>query len=113
MKMPNKFILLSLCFISAGMVLSSCDSRKHTAGSATPNTTVGAAIDDSVITTKVKSALLADATVKGMDIKVETHQGVAQLSGFVDSQAQVDRAVQIARGVEGVKDVENKMTVKK
>ncbi len=113
MKIPNKFILLSLCFISVGVVLSSCDKRQQNTGSATPNTTVGTTIDDSVITTKVKSALLADASVKGMDPKVETHQGVVQLSGFVDSQAQLDRAVQIARGVQGVKDVENKMTVKK
>ncbi|WON73391.1 BON domain-containing protein [Nitrosospira sp. Is2] len=75
-------------------------------------TTVGTTIDDSTITTKVKSALLADADVKGLDIKVETNKGEVQLSGFVDSQAQIDRAISIARGVEGVKNVDNKMTLK-
>lgn len=113
MKMLNKFILISACLIGAAVVLNGCDNRQQATGSATPNATVGTTIDDSVITTKVKSTLLADASVKGMDAKVETHQGVVQLSGFVDNQAQLDRAVQIARGVEGVKDVENKMTVKK
>jgi hyperosmotically inducible protein len=75
-------------------------------------TTVGTTIDDSTITTKVKSALLADADVKGLDIKVETNKGEVQLSGFVDSQVQIDRAVSIARGVEGVNNVQNKMTLK-
>ena len=72
---------------------------------------VGAEIDDGVITTKVKSALLADDTVKGLDINVDTAQGVVRLSGAVDSQAQVDMATQIAKGVEGVKDVQSELTV--
>ena len=72
---------------------------------------VGAEIDDGVITTKVKSALLADDTVKGLDIIVDTAQGVVRLSGAVDSQAQVDMATQIAKGVEGVKDVQSELTV--
>ena len=72
---------------------------------------VGAEIDDGVITTKVKSALLADDTVKGLDINVDTAQGVVRLSGAVDSQAQVDMATQIAKGVEAVKDVQSELTV--
>jgi hyperosmotically inducible protein len=80
---------------------------------ATPRpTTVGTKIDDGVVTTKVKSALIADPDVKGLDIKVETRKGEVQLSGFVDSQAQVDRAVQIASGVEGVNAIDNKMSLK-
>ena len=72
---------------------------------------VGAQIDDGVITTKVKSALLADATVKGLDINVDTNQGTVRLSGAVDSQAQVDMATQIAKSVEGVQDVQSELTV--
>ena len=64
---------------------------------------MGTDIDDSTITTKVKSALLADADVKSFDIKVETRKGEVQLSGFVDNQAQIDRAIAVAKGVEGVK----------
>lgn len=71
------------------------------------------AIDDSVITTKAKSALLADTTVKGTDINVETNRGVVSLSGMVDSEGQRDRAASIVRGIDGVKSVDNKMTVKR
>jgi hyperosmotically inducible periplasmic protein len=74
---------------------------------------VGTRIDDSVITAKVKSELLADPAVKGLDAKVETYNGIVQLSGFVDSQAQMDRAIEIARAVNGVNGVENKMNIKK
>jgi len=74
--------------------------------------TMGDKVDDGVITTKVKSALLADDTVKGLDINVDTAQGVVSLSGTVDSQAQIDKATQLAKGVEGVKDVQNQLTVK-
>jgi hyperosmotically inducible protein len=79
---------------------------------APPPTTLGTQIDDSVVTTKVKSALLADPDVKGFEIKVETRKGEVQLSGFVDSQTQIDRAVDLARRVDGVTRVENNMTLK-
>lgn len=73
---------------------------------------VGTAIDDTVVTTSVKSALLADADTKSFDVKVETRKGVVMLSGFVDNQMQVDRANTVAKGVAGVAGVENSMTVK-
>lgn len=74
--------------------------------------TMGAKIDDGITTTKVKAALLADSAVKGTAIDVETREGVVQLSGFVDSQAQIDRALQLARGVDGVQKVDNGLSVK-
>ncbi len=77
------------------------------------STTVGAKMDDGITTTKVKAALLADSSVKGTDINVETQRGVVQLSGFVDSQGQVDRALQLAQGVQGVTKVDNELKVKK
>jgi hyperosmotically inducible protein len=73
---------------------------------------VGTDIDDTVVTTKVKSALLGDDDVKGFDIKVETRKGMVMLSGFVDNQTQIDRALTVARGVEGVKGTENSITVR-
>jgi hyperosmotically inducible protein len=78
-------------------------------GSATP----GNAVDDGIITTKVKSALLADPSVKSFDIAVVTRKGEVQLSGFVDNQAQIDQAVAIANKVEGVASIGNQMTIKK
>jgi hypothetical protein len=50
--------------------------------------------------------------VKGLDVKVETDKAVVQLSGFVASQAQIDKAVEVAKGVRGVREVQNKMSVK-
>lgn len=72
----------------------------------------GEYIDDSVITTKIKTQLATDDFLKSFEISVETRKGIVQLSGFVDSQRAVDRAGQIARGVDGVKDVKNDLIVK-
>ncbi|MBA3582167.1 MAG: BON domain-containing protein [Gammaproteobacteria bacterium] len=76
------------------------------------NVSIGNKIDDSVITTKVKTALMGDDTVKGADITVDTSKGEVQLSGFVNNKTQIERAIQVARTVEGVQNVLNKMTVK-
>ena len=75
--------------------------------------TVGNAVDDSIVTTKVKSALLADPAVKSFDIAIVTRKGEVQLSGYVDNQAQINRAIDIARGVEGVQSINNEMSIKK
>lgn len=72
----------------------------------------GEYIDDSVITTKVKSEIFEEPGLKSAEINVETFKGVVQLSGFVTSQANIDKAVQVARAVKGVKSVKNDMRVK-
>jgi hyperosmotically inducible periplasmic protein len=116
MNMHNKLLVLTVTLISA-LSIAACgktEEKVATPGAPKPEaeTTVGTTIDDSAITTKVKSALLADDGVKGLDIKVETNKGEVQLSGFVDNQIQIDRATAVARGVEGVKNVINNMTLK-
>ena len=77
-----------------------------------PPITIGTEIDDALVTTRVKSALLGDNDIKGFDIRVETRKGMVQLSGFVDNQIQVGRALAAARAVEGAAGVENRMTLK-
>jgi len=72
----------------------------------------GQYVDDSVITTQVKTQLANDDFLKSFQISVETYQGVVQLSGFVDSQQAVDKAGQITRSVDGVKSVKNNLIVK-
>jgi osmotically-inducible protein OsmY len=72
----------------------------------------GEYIDDSVITTKIKTQLAADDFLKSFQISVESRKGIVQLSGFVDSQNAVNKAGEIARGVEGVKSVRNDLIVK-
>jgi hyperosmotically inducible protein len=72
----------------------------------------GEYVDDSVITTKVKSLIAADDFLKSFQISVETYKGIVQLSGFVSSQNLVDKAGEIARSVKGVKSVKNNLIVK-
>lgn len=81
------------------------------AGSATQEST-GEYIDDTWITTKVKASLVDDPDVKAREVNVETFKGVVQLSGFVESQEAMARAVEIAAGIEGVTSVRNNMTIK-
>ncbi len=72
----------------------------------------GEYLDDSVITTKVKAEIFNEASLKSSEINVETFKGVVQLSGFVNSQANINKAVEVARKVKGVKSVTNSMRVK-
>jgi len=69
-------------------------------------------VDDSVITTKVKSLLAQDDFLKSFQISVETFKGTVQLSGFVNSQRAVDKAVDITKSVKGVKSIKNDLIVK-
>lgn len=82
-----------------------CASTQHASGT-------GEKFDDTVITGKVKAAILAEPTLKSAEINVETFKGVVQLSGFVSSQASVNRAIVLARNVNGVASVKNDMLVK-
>ncbi|MDC8760489.1 BON domain-containing protein [Janthinobacterium fluminis] len=72
----------------------------------------GEYIDDTFITTKVKAALVNDPELKAREINVETFKGTVQLSGFVSSREEINKAVQVARGVKGVTEVKNSMIVK-
>jgi BON domain len=72
----------------------------------------GEYVDDTVITTKVKAAIFAEPTLKSAEINVETFKGTVQLSGFVNSQADISKAVAVTRGVAGVKSVKNDMRLK-
>lgn len=102
---------LALAF-AASALISGCDGGVGTKGAPVAGTTVGNEIDDSVVTTRVRSALLANTEVKSFDIKVDTRKGNVQLSGFIDTQARIDQAVALVLQVEGVKGVENGMTLK-
>lgn len=95
------------------ILVGGCSKPADETGMPPPSTTVGTEIDDSVVTTRVKSALLADPDIKSFDFKVETRKGEVQLNGFVDNQSQIDRAIETARGIEGVRSVRNEMSIKK
>lgn len=94
--------LVLVMFIAALVACASTSKQSST----------GEYVDDSVITTKVKTLLAEDDFLKSFQIGVETYKGVVQLSGFVDSQKAVDKAVEITRTVKGVESVKNDLVVK-
>ena len=94
--------LISAALLSAGALFVAGCAHHHG-----HERTGGEVIDDASITTKVKSALLAEKDVNSFDIKVKTFDGTVQLSGFVDSQWQIDKAVQVAAAISGVQKVKN------
>jgi osmotically-inducible protein OsmY len=104
MKKRNIFIrCFMIIMLTATFVACASTSKQESTGEY---------VDDSVITTKVKSLLAADDFLKSFEISVETYKGTVQLSGFVSSQQAVDKAGQITRGVKGVKSVKNDLIVK-
>lgn len=100
--MNLKTLLVAAMLSSSPFIVVGCASDGH-------ERSAGTVIDDSTITAKVKSELLAQKDVNSMDIKVQTFNGTVQLSGFVDSQWQIDKAVQIASAVDGVQHVTNNL----
>lgn len=119
MRHGNKKIILSAWIMSSAVIfIAGCDSKvEERAGDNNTNTnrseaSVGMAVDDSVITAKVKSRMLSDPIMKGLGADVETVNGTVQLSGFVENKSQMERAIEIAHDVEGVKSVENKMSIR-
>jgi len=72
----------------------------------------GEYIDDTAITTSVKAAIFNDPYLKSAEINVETFKGVVQLTGFVSSKSEINRAVAVSRSVKGVRAVKNSMIVK-
>lgn len=113
-KLHYPLVLSLLVATGAALAVIGCSRQDVDDGktAAAPPTTVGMEIDDTVVTTRVKSALIEDQYTKGFDIKVETRKGVVQLTGFVDNRTQADRAVALASAVEGTKSVVDGMMIK-
>lgn len=103
--MNLKILVSAIVLGCSAVTLVGCAHQGH-------ERTTGERIDDATVTTLVKSALLQEKDVKSFDIKVETFDGVVQLAGFVDSQWQIDKAVQVASAVNGVKRVRNDLVHK-
>jgi len=91
--------------VAASLVAAGCASTPR-------QESFGEGVDDSVITTKVKALYVEDKTVSALNVNVETFKGTVQLSGFANSQTEINRAVEIARGVKGVATVKNDIRLK-
>ena len=103
MKLANRFLTFVFALLLA--TLFGC------AGTSTKEGT-GEYVDDTVITTKVKAAIFNEPSLKSAEINVETFKGTVQLTGFVNSRADINKAVEVARGVAGVTSVRNDMRLK-
>jgi len=103
MQLFNRFTNLFLIIILVSLLGCASTAKKEGTGEY---------IDDSVITTKVKAEFVKDKSLKATEINVETFKGVVQLSGFVNSQADINKAVEVARSVKGVTSVKNDMRLK-
>jgi len=100
----NRIIKFLACLVLVA-AFTGCASTEH-------QSSTGGYVDDTVITAKVKAAVLNDPTLKVMQINVETFKGEVQLSGFVDSATNVNKAETVARNVKGVVRVKNDLIVK-
>lgn len=113
MKTHSTLTLIAVGVISVGALFATgCSKTEIPVSTPAAATTVGTEIDDTVVTASVKSALLGDADIKSFDFQVETRKGEVQLSGFALNQSQIDRAIELTRAVKGVKDVQNKLSLK-
>lgn len=114
MRIPNRPTPLAAALtITLLLTITACSKSADPPSAPVAKTSIGTEIDDSVVTANVMSAFVSESDIKSLDLKVETRKGEVQLSGFVDGQSQMDRAVMVARAVEGVSGVSNEMSIKK
>lgn len=103
MTITKRLATLSISFLILGA--AGCASTTKSEGT-------GEYFDDTVITSKVKGEIFNEPSLKSREINVETFKGIVQLSGFVSSQNDAAKAVEVARNVKGVKSVKNDMRIK-
>ena len=107
-----KHIARWVLILMMGAAAAACSSNGERNDMERAGANAGRVVDDSVITGKVKAALVADPVTKAHQISVETFKGVVQLSGFVDTSEARSRATQVAKGVDGVKNVKNELELR-
>jgi osmotically-inducible protein OsmY len=103
MRLANRFVTVIFAVLLTSLL--GC------AGTSTKEGT-GEYVDDTVVTTKVKAAIFNEPSLKSAEINVETFKGTVQLSGFVNSREDINKAVAVTRGVAGVTSVKNDMRLK-
>ena len=104
MRIAHRISIVLSSLLVVGLVACAPTDKRASAGEY---------IDDTMITGKVKAALVADPDLKATEINVETFKGTVQLSGFVSAPEHIPKAVQLTRGIEGVKSVKNDIAVKR
>jgi osmotically-inducible protein OsmY len=110
-KSSSAFLMAFALFFSLGSYTASAEESKST-GEYTEDRAIPSNMRDETITSMVKAAMFAEPDLKSSKVKVITNNGEVQLTGIVNSQATKDKAVEIARNVEGVKSVKDDMQLK-
>jgi len=95
------------------LAIAGCDKAGTVAGTPQPGAASPAEVSDATLTTTVKTALLREEALKSMDITVAAAKGDVRLTGLADTQGQIDRAITVARSIEGVHSIHDELTVKK
>ncbi len=104
MKIQQRFAILALAVAALATVVGCAATRTQES--------TGQYVEDTAITTKVKAAIFGEPTLKSAEINVETFKGAVQLSGFVNSESDIQKAVSVTQGVGGVTSVKNNMRLK-
>jgi len=107
--------IVTATMTAAALALGGCASNRDTSQPAqpAPSRSAGEFTSDAALTAKVKTAIASESGLgNAANINVNTYRGVVQLNGFVDSREKIDRAAHAARGVEGVRSVENNLRVR-
>jgi hyperosmotically inducible protein len=100
----NKFLKNSVAAVAITLLVAACSGPGHRSA--------GQSVDDGVVLTRVKSALISNDATKARQIDVEVYKGEVQLNGFVDSETAKSAATNTAKGVEGVTDVRNNLQIR-
>lgn len=117
MKSRPRLILIATAVAGMNLSIIGCNKSPETTTPTSPALTSPSKASDNVadtdVTTNVKTALLRDATLNKFDINVVTLKGDVRLIGVVDTQAQIDAAIKVARSAEGVHSIHDELVVKK
>ena len=106
----SRLLIVAALATSACMIISGCKSTNTQ--TVTAPSAIAIATDDAALAARVKQALVSDPELRSLPVSVATYRGVVQLSGYVDSEAQIQKAVTMTRGIAGVQSVSNDLHLK-
>ncbi|KXU85750.1 transporter [Caballeronia megalochromosomata] len=105
----SRFLIVAALALAAFAFIAGCKSTPATPANANANAGSEVATDDAALAARVKAAIVADPELRVLPMSVATYRGVVQLSGYVESEGQIQKALAVARGVPGVQSVSNEL----
>jgi hyperosmotically inducible periplasmic protein len=105
----SRFLIVAALALAAFAFIAGCKSTPATSANANANAGSEVATDDAALAARVKAAIVADPELRVLPMSVATYRGVVQLSGYVESEGQIQKALAVARGVPGVQSVSNEL----